>query len=276
MGFCIFNPTKYSKRRNNVRIAVVGLSTHPTDPRFQFIQTTSAKDAIAETLPLIPKDVDMIVALGSMDDEEVERLQQSFPELSLILTTEGAAFEEPKHIPESTQIIGAPKQGRFIHNVHIRHTKPLGTLDDQLPDADWRTWFMVQDDPTHSVQEKMRTLGSGTNLYHIELVPLSATYDDSSTNPKIEQFSKETIQQSQRIAEQPTTPSEPGFAPLDDVHNVTQAEIAKWSYSKHSRAWESLLTHSTKGSTENPDCISCHTTGFGQVGGFGEPTPTKY
>ena len=154
-GVLYFQPYKILER-NNVRIAVIGLSSHPTDPRFQFIQTTPAKDAIAETLPLIPKDVDMIVALGSMDDEEVERLQQSFPELSLILTTEGAAFEEPKHTPQSTQIIEAPKQGRFIHNIHIRHTKPLGTLDDQLPDADWRTWFMVQNDPTHSVQQKMR------------------------------------------------------------------------------------------------------------------------
>ena len=155
-GVLYFQPYKILER-NNVRIAVIGLSSHPTDPRFQFIQTTPAKDAIAETLPLIPKDVDMIVALGSMDDEEVERLQQSFPELSLILTTEGAAFEEPKHTPQSTQIIEAPKQGRFIHNIHIRHTKSLGTLDNKLPDADWRTWFMVQNDPTHSVQQKMRT-----------------------------------------------------------------------------------------------------------------------
>ena len=261
--------------RNNIRLAVIGLSTHPTDPRFQFIHTTPAKDAIAETLPMIPRDVDMIIALGSMDDEEVERLQKSFPDLSLILTTEGAAFEEAKHVPKSTQIIEAPKQGRFIHNIHIRHTKPFGTLDNRLPDADWRTWFMVQNDPTHSVQQKMRQIGAGTNLYHTELVPLSATYDDNKTNPKIAQFSKETIQQSQRIAEQAPTASEPGFAASGRCAQCHTAEMAKWSFSKHSRAWESLLTHSVKGSTENPDCISCHTTGFGQVGGFGEPTDTN-
>ena len=91
-----------------------------------------------------------------MDDEEVERLQQSFSELSLILTTEGAAFEEPKHTPNSTQIIEAPKT-RAIHSQHSHSTyHTFGKLDDQLPDADWRTWFMVQDDPTHSVQQKMR------------------------------------------------------------------------------------------------------------------------
>ena len=107
------------------------------------------------------------------------------------------------------------------------------------------------------------------------MVPLSATYDDNSTNPKIAQFSKEIIQQSQRIAEQPTSATEPGFAASGRCAQCHTAEIAKWSFSKHSRAWESLLTHSTKGSIENPDCISCHTTGFGQVGGFGEPTDTN-
>ena len=100
-------------------------------------------------------------------------------------------FEEPKHTPESTQIIEAPKQGRFIHNIHIRHTKPFGVLDNRLSDADWRTWFMVQNDPTHSVQQKMRTVGAGKQTYHTELVPLSTTYDDKSTeNTKIAQFAK--------------------------------------------------------------------------------------
>lgn len=263
--------------KNDLRLAVIGLSTQPTDPRFQFVHTTPASEALADIVPSIPEDVDMIVALGSMDDEEVDRLQQTFPSIQLFLTTEGAAFEEPKHTPDSTQIIEAPKQGRFIHNIHIRHTTSLGQLDNRLPETDWRTWFMVKEDPTHDVQQKMRRLGSGRNLYYTELVPLSATYDETvnSINPKIDQFSKSTIQQSQLIADKPTTSSDPGFASSGRCAQCHTAEMAKWSFSKHSRAWESLVTHSVEGSTNNPDCISCHTTGFGQVGGFGEPTPSN-
>lgn len=262
--------------KSDVRLAVIGLSTQPTDPRFQFVRTISAKEALTEVLPQIPKDVDMIVALGSMDDEEIDRLQQVFPKLQMFLTTEGATFEEPRHIPNSTQIVEAPKQGRFIHNVHIRSTTPLGLLDNRLPEADWRTWFMVQDDPTHPVQQKMQRLGTGRNLYYTELVPLSSTYDDaSSSNTKIERFAQTTIQQSQQIADQPTTNADPGFAASGRCAQCHTAEMAKWSFSKHSRAWESLVTHSVEDSTENPDCISCHTTGFGQVGGFGEPSPSN-
>ena len=255
--------------KDGVRLAVIGLSTAPTDPRFQFIQTTPAKEALSETLSKLPNNVDLIVALGSMDDEEVDRLQQVFPEIQLFLTTEGASFEEPKHTPDGTQIIEAPKQGRFIHNIHIRHTTPLGQLNNRLPDSDWRTWFMIQNDPTHPVQQKMRRLGSKRNLYYTELVPLSATYDDkTNANTKIERFAKETIQQSQLIADKPTTNSEPGFAASGRCAQCHTAEMAKWSFSKHARAWESLVTHSVEGSTDTPDCISCHTTGFGQIGGF--------
>lgn len=260
--------------KEDIRLAIIGLSSHPTDPRFQFLQTTPAETAITETLPKLPTNVDMIVALGSMDDEEVNTIQQTFPQVSLILTTEGANFEEAKHTPKSTQIIEAPKQGRFIHNIHIRQTTPLGLLDNSLSDPDWRTWLMVKDDSTHAVHQRMRKSGTGKNLYFTELVPLSSIYDQSETNinTKIAKFSESKIEQSQRIAEQPTTATEPGFAASGRCAQCHTAEMAKWSFTKHSRAWESLLTHSVEGSTENPDCISCHTTGFGQVGGFGEPT----
>jgi 2',3'-cyclic-nucleotide 2'-phosphodiesterase (5'-nucleotidase family) len=109
--------------KDSIQLAVIGLSTHPTDPRFQFIQTTPAKAALTEVLPTIPATVDMIVALGSMDDDEVDNLRQEFPQLSMILTTEGATFEEADHTATYTQIIEAPKQGRFLQNIHIRQTQ---------------------------------------------------------------------------------------------------------------------------------------------------------
>ena len=270
----LYFPSFIVVEKEDIRLAIIGLSAHPTDPRFQFLQTTPAEVAIKETLPNIPTDVDMIVALGSMDDEEVANLQQTFPQVSIILTTEGSNFEEAAHTPKSTQIIEAPKQGRFIHNIHIRHTTSLGLLDNALSDPDWRTWLMVKDDSTHPVHERMQTSGAGKNLYFTDLVPLSSIYDQKNTevNTKIAKFSEVKIEQSQLIAEQPTTTTDPGFAASGRCAQCHTAEMAKWSFTKHSRAWESLLTHSVEGSTENPDCISCHTTGFGQVGGFGEPT----
>ena len=266
--------------KENIQIAVIGLSSHPTDPRLQYIKTKSAKETLEAVLPLIPSTVDMIIALGSMDDEEVLSVQTVFPEVSLFLTTEGAIYEEPRHRTGYSQIIEAPKQGRFIQSIYVRHTTPRNPLDNTLSETDWRTWLMVKDQPEHPLQKKIQRTGAENNLYFTELIPLSASYDpkerkESTAQEKIAQFSKSKIEASQKIAEQPTTPSEPGFAASGRCAQCHSAEMAKWSFSKHSRAWESLLKHPVKGSTQNPDCIGCHTTGFGQIGGFGEPTVTN-
>ena len=43
-------------------------------------------------------------------------------------------------------------------------------------------------------------------------------------------------------------------------------EMSKWSLTKHARAWETLIL---RGEENNPECIACHSTGYGQPGGFG-------
>lgn len=263
--------------KEDITIAVIGLSSHPTDPRLQYIETKSAKETLENVLPQIPSTVDMIIALGSMDDEDVLGVQTMFPEVSLFLTTEGAIYEEPTHTPNLSQIIEAPKQGRFIQSIYIRHTTPRKALNNTFSETDWRTWLMVKNESTHPLQKKIEQIGTGNNLYFTDLIPLSSSYDpkESMAQDKIAQFAKAKIKASQKIAEQPTTPTEPGFAASGRCAQCHSAEMAKWSFSKHSRAWESLLKHPVEGSTQNPDCIGCHTTGFGQVGGFGEPTVTN-
>ncbi len=262
--------------KSNIDIAVIGLSTSPTDPRFQFVQTKSAKETLSEILPTIPTTVDMIVALGSMDDEEIHSIRQDFPEVSLFLTTEGATYEDPLHQPNGSHIIEAPKQGRFIQSIYIRHHIPKEPLQNSIPESDWRTWQMTRNNLTHPVHETFATMGASNNLYFSELIPLSSHYDpkdkDTATAQRLSQFAESKLELSQQIADQPTTPTEPGFAASGRCAQCHTAEMAKWSFSKHARAWESLVNHPVKGSTENPDCIGCHSTGFGQVGGFGEPT----
>nr|MCU0706567.1 cytochrome c family protein [Fimbriiglobus sp.] len=55
------------------------------------------------------------------------------------------------------------------------------------------------------------------------------------------------------------------------------AEVKKWGESKHSHAFDALVKYATRPGLRqyDPDCVSCHTTGFGFTGGFesGEKTP---
>lgn len=261
--------------KSNVNLAVIGLSAKPTDPNWQIINTLSPTEAIQRVLPTIPTSVDMIVALGSMDDEEIDSIKSTFPEIQLYLTTEGATYDDPQ-LGSGTPIIEAPKQGRFLQMIHLRHNTTTRSLPTYgLTETEWRQWLALpKETTTHPLHEKIEEVGRGRILLHTELIPLSGIYDNQEAliQNKIALFASERIDRSQIIAEQPTTKTEPGYAASGRCAQCHSAEMAKWSFSKHARAWESLIAHPTEGSTSNPECISCHTTGFGQVGGFGEPS----
>lgn len=261
--------------KSNIELAVIGLSAKPTDPKWQIIKTLSASEALERVLPSIPKSVDMIVALGSMDDEEIDPIKSTFPEVQLYLTTEGANYDDPQ-LGSGTPIIEAPKQGRFIQMIHLRHNTTTRSIPTPgLTETEWRQWLALPNDESqHPLEEKMNNIGRGQILLHTELIPLSGIYDnqEASVQNKITSFASKRIEISQSIAEQPTTKTEPGYAASGRCAQCHSTEMAKWSFSKHARAWESLIAHPTEGSTSNPECIGCHTTGFGQVGGFGEPS----
>ena len=92
---------------------------------------------------------------------------------------------------------------------------------------------------------------------------------ENLVTPKIQDFAKNTIKKAAKVAKTETTILEPGFASSGRCASCHQKEMAKWSFSKHARAWETMVKEKQ---TQNPECITCHTTGFGQKGGFGEPT----
>lgn len=261
--------------KSNVDLAVIGLSTKPTDPQWQIINTLSATEALERVLPTIPTSVDMIIALGSMDDEEIDSIKSTFPEIQLYLTTEGASYDDPQ-LGSGTPIVEAPKQGRFIQMIHVRHNTTARSMPIQgLTETEWRQWLTLpKDTQTHPLHSKIQAVGQGQVLLHTELIPLSGIYDsqEARVQDKISAFASERIEISQNVAEQPTTQTEPGYAASGRCAQCHSTEMAKWSFSKHARAWESLIAHPTEGSTSNPECIGCHTTGFGQVGGFGEPS----
>ena len=51
--------------------------------------------------------------------------------------------------------------------------------------------------------------------------------------------------------------------------NCHSDEFARWTLSGHARAWRALLE---RDATNNPECVACHSTGFGEPGGLGELT----
>jgi 2',3'-cyclic-nucleotide 2'-phosphodiesterase (5'-nucleotidase family) len=265
--------------KQGIRLGIIGFSGEPTDPELRKqISYQEPIDIISEVLPKIPKDIDLLIGLGSIDDLQAQELSKKVSELALILSTEGSNYQPPFlpfSNPENALIIEAPKQGRFVQQIQL----VLGGEASQAPthlvsEQEWRDWNFLQHQestPRKLELEKVFLQHSqGNNLFYTELIPLSESYEKKNpiTN-KIDQFAQDTIQKAEEIAQSHTTPFEPGFASSGRCASCHTKEIAKWSFSKHARAWETMII---EGQTKNPECITCHSTGFGQKGGFGEPS----
>ncbi len=55
-----------------------------------------------------------------------------------------------------------------------------------------------------------------------------------------------------------------------DCHTADQGH---WARTAHARAWATLVE---RGEERNPDCLACHTTGFGAPGGFADPDTARH
>lgn len=265
--------------KEGIKLGVIGLSEEPTDPELKKqISFQKPQESIPKILPQIPKDIDLLIALGSIDDQQAEEIAKTIPEIALLLTTEGSHHQQPFYPYSNTDhslIIEAPKQGRFIQQIQI----VLGGAYTQAPQAliseqEWRDWNLLQNqEDSHRKQELAQLFlqhSQENNLFYAELIPLNETYDkENLVTPKIQDFAKNTIKKAAKVAKTETTILEPGFASSGRCASCHQKEMAKWSFSKHARAWETMVKEKQ---TQNPECITCHTTGFGQKGGFGEPT----
>jgi hypothetical protein len=62
------------------------------------------------------------------------------------------------------------------------------------------------------------------------------------------------------------------YAGKDGCIGCHAEQHAHWSLTAHAGAWRTLVE---RGENENPNCLGCHTTGFGEPGGFADPTTDR-
>ena len=85
-------------------------------------------------------------------------------------------------------------------------------------------------------------------------------------------FKKEILRKAAEEAVKATTEEDVGYASSGNCAGCHSKEFARWTFTDHAKAWQSLIL---KEEQNNPECIQCHTTGFGEVGGLGELTTTN-
>ena len=283
----LFLPPAIVLERDGIRLGVIGLSAVPSSMADQeAIYPVDPVDAARSAAAGLPDDLDLIVALSSLSAMDAERVAQNVPAIAAILSTQGGSYEDPYVVDGGPALVEVPDRGRYLSLVHVRLGAGPSADLRLLPTAQrWRERLTLQQQHRQlgtpalaaelaSVEDAFAELGAGRNLMYLDVLPLSEVYDGrASVGADLEQFLSSLVDEAAAVAEQEPTALEPGYASSGSCSNCHLQEFARWAYTDHAQAaWMSLVE---RDATENPECVSCHSTGFGEVGGFGELTPSN-
>ena len=266
-----------------VRLGVIGLSGAISDPEQR--DTISVADpavAAAQALAALPTELDLVVALGSISDDDAARVAR-LEGISAVLTTRGRAYDAPQ-AGDHGLLIEAPDRGRYVEVLHVRVGSKAGAPLRMLPEERlWQELLTLRTQASvATVPQKVETIaaalaereavfsadGQGRNLVFVEHTPLSSALDgEADSTPLLSAFKDERLVQAAAAAASATTPTEPGYASAGRCVSCHEKEMARWVLTDHALAWQSLLI---RDEADNPECIGCHSTGFGEPGGFGE------
>jgi len=253
--------------RDGIRVGVIGLSAPPSTE--SGIQATDPVEATKATLPDLPADLDWIIAAGTLSDEDAERVA-AVDGLSAVFTTRGSSYENPKQDHPSTPVIETPDRGRYVQVVYARLGSLPGSPLVLHPDPPtWRARLAtIRRDGTDTLEE----LGRGRNIGLVNTTPLSADLDrGGSVTDRLRVYKDAQRKIAEKRAEQ-SDPHKPYYASSGACVNCHSNEFARWTLTGHARAWRSLVERQA---TDNPECVACHSTAYGEPSGLGKLTATN-
>ena len=289
-----------------VRLGVIGLTPALQGRALREVLSTAPLAAsVQEALEALPADLDLVVGLGAVTDQQADDLAAAVPDLDLMLTTRGESVDPPRtpH-PDGPLIVESPDRGRYLQVVDLRLGTDRNAPLVALPDAStWRKIETVRrqvaqadalDSP--ALDNHRQTLavlerrfdedGRGRNLVWVHALPLGEDLDPAGFQApqreagratladQIALYKQDTLEAAQAAAAAPPPPQTDAYASSGGCVTCHAQEFARWAYSDHAeKAWLSLVK---KDATDNPECVACHSTGFGKPGGFGELTEANF
>jgi len=224
------------------RLAVVGV----VSPQFTVaaITVSDPKQAVIDIVARHKGEYDSLLVLAYLPDDELEQLAASIPEADAIVGGPTGQAIVPRHLGP-VLLASATNKGKF-----------LVQLEAPVSDSAAWTGKIVQMGPDYS--------------------------DDDSEVANLHAFLLQLKERDFTAADSGFAPLLPAGAPPDYriagsksclACHVDSGEI--WAHSLHSAAGQTLAARHFD---VDPDCLRCHTSGYGLPGGFVSPrtTPLLY
>ena len=255
--------------RDGLRLGVIGLSAAPSTD--SGLTQRDPVEAARSALAGLPEDLDWIVAVSNLDEDDAAKVADEVRGLSVILSTRGSEYDSPElNRTPLTPVIETPDRGRYLQVLHAR----LGSSPDErlLLHPEPPRWRARLSSVRRGEADSLDEEGSGRNLALVNTVPLSADLDEMGpVRARLERYQERRRIDAATRAETPS-PHTASYASSGSCVNCHSDEFARWTLTKHAKAWITLVR---RGETDNPECVGCHTTGYGEPGGLGELTESN-
>lgn len=227
--------------RGSWRIALIGvMDARPAgEAPGEGLAIENVEVTLSRLLPVVKAKADCIVLLAFASDERIAELARQFYELDIIL---GGDVKQP-----SQKLV---RENRSMILATTNQSRALGTLSISRSGAS----------NVAPISGEILLVGESIPQNPV-IAALAASYREEVRQARLAIDDPANLQRDMI----PGVRAAAAYAGTESCTACHPGAAAKWRETGHARAWSTLVD---AGADADPNCLSCHTVGFGVPGGY--------
>lgn len=254
--------------RDGVRLGLIGLSGPA--------RGLDSADAVGAVRDARQGDADAWIVLSNAPEATTRAVAEQVEGLGAVLSVRGDRHDAPR-ATSGAPIIETPDRGRYVTLVRLAlatEPGPWSLVEGGVWDEVARLRTRAAHLPTEAARAASKTRlieaearldaeVAGHAVAWVEDRPLGSDLDGpSSVDDRLATFKESSVERARDRADRP--PVTAGYATGAACLSCHDKRVLTWGYDGHARAHEALVT---RRAAEDPECLPCHTTAWGEPGG---------
>lgn len=263
--------------RGGLRLGVVGLPREPRGdgpPTAEAVWVEQVRAAVASL-----GEVDTTVLLTNAPEALRRSVAEAVPGIAAVLGTRAGVADDPQPTAGAT-LFETTDRGRYVTLLRVAlgsdgrpweavSRGPLVELGDERARVASLPPGPSRDEAARTLPQREAAVAAaarGRNLVSVVHRPLGSDLDgEREVAARIATWKGETLAAAKERVEE--APSGPRYASAGTCFSCHERRFAAWALDPHKGA---MLALNQRGRGQDVECVGCHTTGFGEPGGFAE------